>query len=260
MAQEMRTRPSYAVASVDNALRIGTMLQVEGRVTVADAADRLGVARSTAHRLLQMLVYRGYAVQDDRRGYRPGPVLEQVPPAHSGAALLRHLAVPHLRRLVEALDESAHLVVRTGDSARFIASVECRHRDRVGDREGAVFPAHRVSGGLVLLAELDPVDLGALYDPGRFADRLDDAPDLTTLQRELAQARRQGFAVNEGRAERGVTAVGCPVRRADGAAVAGISVSMPRRRYRPDLLPTYVSAVRRAAAAIQDSLRGGQDP
>jgi len=51
------------------------MLQVEGSLSVAQAADRLGVARSTAHRLLSMLCYRDFAQQTEDRCYTAGPVL-----------------------------------------------------------------------------------------------------------------------------------------------------------------------------------------
>ena len=54
----MKNAPSYSIASVDSALQLATALQVEGSLSVSEAAERLGVARSTAHRLLAMLVYR----------------------------------------------------------------------------------------------------------------------------------------------------------------------------------------------------------
>jgi IclR family acetate operon transcriptional repressor len=53
----VKNRPSYAIASVDHALQLATTLQVEGPLTVSEAAERLGVARSTAHRLLSMLFF-----------------------------------------------------------------------------------------------------------------------------------------------------------------------------------------------------------
>lgn len=86
--REPEQRPSYAIASVDNALRIATWLQLEGSLTVSEAAVRLAVAPSTAHRLLQMLVYRDFAVRDEGRAYRAGPVLELagIALAHRAAA------------------------------------------------------------------------------------------------------------------------------------------------------------------------------
>ena len=99
----MKTPPTYAIASVDHALRLATMLQLEGTLTVADAAERLGVARSTAHRLLQMLVYRDFALQDEARTYHAGPVLQLAEHSRSRTSLLRSAALPLLLQIVCAL-------------------------------------------------------------------------------------------------------------------------------------------------------------
>lgn len=248
----MKTPPTYAITSVDHALRIATMLQLEGTLTVADAAGRLGVARSTAHRLLQMLVYRDFAVQDEARVYHAGPVLQLAAHSRSQTSQLRAAAMPHLTRVVEVLGESANLTIRAGATARFIASVECDQALRVGSREGMVFPAHRNTGGLLLLAELSDDELAALYaDP---EEDEHDRPDLRSLRKELSVIRAQGFAVNQGRSERGVVAVGVPVRTPDGTAVAGLSVSMPEVRYDKEQLLQLVSTLNRAAGAIEVAL------
>jgi DNA-binding IclR family transcriptional regulator len=255
MPQDMKRRPSYAIASVDHALRIATMLQLEGAVTVSQAAERLGVARSTAHRLLTMLVYRDFAVQDESRVYHAGPVLELAAHSQSATARLRAAALPHLQQLVNVLDESANLIIRTGGSARFIASVECEQSLRVGTREGMVFPAHRVTGGLVLLAELADAQLEALYAEDRYADRPTERPDLAWLRTELATVRANGFAVNEGLSERGVVAVGRAVREQTGAAVAGVSVSMPSVRYDRRHLRSILAALEFTTRAIETDLQ-----
>ena len=140
---------------------VGQVDGAEGELTVTEVAARLGVARSTAHRLLAMLVYRDFAVQTENRAYRAGPVLELAAHSQSEASRLRAVALPHVAALVDVVDESANLMIRTGDTARFVASVECRQALRVGNREGMVFPAHRVTGGLVLLAELSQSELEA---------------------------------------------------------------------------------------------------
>ncbi|WP_375001262.1 IclR family transcriptional regulator [Aeromicrobium sp. CTD01-1L150] len=247
----MKARPAYAIASVDHALHIATMLQLEGRLTVSEAADRLGVARSTAHRLLSMLVYRDFAVQDEGRTYHAGPVLELATHSRSEASRLRAVALPHLQELMEVLGESVNLIVRASDTARFIASVECDRVLRVGSREGMVFPAHHVSGGMVLLADLLDEQLESLYAAERYADRREECPDLTSLRRRLTQVRRQGFSVNDGGSERGVVAVGRPVRRPDRSAVAGVSVSLPSVRYDRNTLPRLVATLGRTAEAIE---------
>ncbi len=249
----MKTPPPYTITSVDHALRLATMLQLEGTLTVTDAAQRLGVARSTAHRLLQMLVYRDFATQDDARAYHAGPVLQLAVHSRSQASLLRAVALPHLHRLVDALDETVNLTMRTGSTARFIASVESGQALRVGSREGMVFPAHRTSGGLLLLAELSAEQLAEIF-AGPVDDAVEPPPDLPRLRTELARIRQQGFALNHGRSERGVVAVGVPVHDADGSAVAGVAVSMPSVRYAKERLPLLVAALQKTARAIEADL------
>ncbi|NKZ02304.1 IclR family transcriptional regulator [Actinomadura latina] len=254
MDKPLKAPPPYAIASVDNALRIATMLQLEGPLTVTEVARRLGVANSTAHRLLAMLVYRDFALRDTDRTYRVGPVLELAAHSQSTAAGLRAAALPHLHRLAELLGESANLIVRTGDTVRFIASVESRQALRVGSREGMVFPAHRTTAGLLLLAELPPDQLDALYAADRYTERPDLRPDPDVLRADLARVRRNGFAVNEGRSERGVVAVGVRVHAPDGEAVAGLSLSMPSARYEKERLPALVATLRTAAEALERDL------
>ena len=255
MDRQPKQRPAYAIASVDHALRIATMLQLEGELTVSQVAERLGVARSTAHRLLSMLVYRDFAVQAENRAYRAGPVLELAAHSHSDASHLRSTALPHMAALVQVVGETANLIVRTGDTARFIASAECDQALRVGNREGMVFPAHRLTGGLVLLADLTQAEVEAIYTPVRYVDRPEQMPDRAWLHRELAKIRMNGFALNEGQSERGVVAIGRPVRNPEGMAVAGLSVSMPSVRYDSRRLPALVAALGFAVTAIEADLQ-----
>jgi len=254
MSNAMKAPPTYAIASVDHALRIAAMLQLEGVLTLSQIAERLGVARSTAHRLLAMLVYRDFAVQGDDRAYRAGPVLELAAHSQSRASRLRQLALPHLERLVAMTGETANLMVRTGDSVRFIASLEGGQALRVGSREGMVFPAHRTSGGPLLLAALEDAELDALYAEERYEDRPTERPDLAALRAELAKARKAGFAVNQERSERGVIAVGAPVRTADGEVVAAVSLALPTVRYQKEQLPALVGILSATAGALGSDL------
>ncbi len=77
--QKAIQKPAYLLESVDNALRLLQMLRDVGAVRLNQAANELGIARSTAHRLLAMLVYRGFAVQDEKRIYHPGPAMGAGP-------------------------------------------------------------------------------------------------------------------------------------------------------------------------------------
>jgi DNA-binding IclR family transcriptional regulator len=231
VARSLKEPPVYAVASVDHALRLAVILQMEGPMTVSAAAGRLGVARSTAHRLLSMLVYRDFAVQDEDRSYRADPVLELAAHANSDLGALRAASLGPLRGLVDTLDETASLSVRTGITCRFLLSVEAARTLRVSNREGMVFPAHEVTGGLIGLAALSDEQVKSLYDQGGHVDRPQGRPNMMRLFEDLAAVRRTGVAVNLERSERGLAAVGVAVRDSAGDTVAAVSLSMPTARY-----------------------------
>nr|WP_277349009.1 IclR family transcriptional regulator [Streptomyces sp. HNM0575] len=156
-------------------MHLAQVLQQEGPLRVTDAAEQLGVSRSTAHRLLAMLVYRDFAEQIDDRRYRAGPVLRPTEVSEAPVALLRRVAQPHLHALVERTGETANLVVLAGTEVRFLATVECDRVLRVGDRAGLALPAHLASGGKVLLAALEEGELERLYG----ADAGTDSPAST---------------------------------------------------------------------------------
>lgn len=253
-AKTAKARPAYAVTSVDHALRLAAILQLEGRITVSEAAERLEVAPSTAHRLLSMLVYRDFAARDDR-AYRVGPVLELAAHSHTSTATLRATALPHLQELVDQFDETANLTIRAGANARFIASIEGHQVLRVGNRAGMVFPAHLQSGGLVLLADLTDDEIRTLYAPAP-GDEGGEQVDLEAVFARVRQVQEQGFALNSELSERGVLAVGHAVRDSTGKVVAALSIAMPMSRFAPVLLRPLVGALRLASRAVERDLVG----
>lgn len=157
------TRPSYALESVDNALRLLQLLRDVGALRLKDAATELGTAPSTAHRLLSMLVYRGFAVQDEKRLYHPGPAMGVGPAEKGWTRELTDLARPHMEALAILSGEAINLVIRVGSQVRFLHTAESDSMLRVGDRQGQVLPAELAAGGRILLAELPRKTLAQLY-------------------------------------------------------------------------------------------------
>lgn len=250
----MKNKPPYAIGSVDHALHLAQVLQQEGPLRVTDAAEQLGVSRSTAHRLLAMLVYRDFAEQIDDRRYRAGPVLRPTEVTEAPVALLRRVAQPHLQELVDRSGETVNLVVLAGAEVRFLATVECDRVLRVGDRAGLALPAHMASGGKVLLAALGEDELERLYGKpaaGVSGEAAGGAGvDLKRLRRELTLVRKRGFAINDQLTETGLTAVGMAVHDPDGRPAAAVSVAAPTVRFDQDVLPVWVAAISAAVTRI----------
>ena len=233
-------KPTYLLESVDNALRLLQMLRDVGALRLKDAASELDIAPSTAHRLFAMLVYRGFAVQDEKRVYHPGPAMGAGPAQAGWTREFTDRARPHMEALAIRCGETVNLVIRVGAQARFLWSAESAGMLRVGDRQGQVLAAELTAGGRILLAELPRDLLALLYlrpddapsgDGAEWGDRRLPSEDFEAFARDLQSTRAVGFAVNVEQTEEGVAAFGVAVRNRSGGAIGAITVTVPITRY-----------------------------
>lgn len=250
-----RKAPAYPIEAVDNVLALLEMLRDFGAVQLSSAARDLGVSPSTVHRLMAMLVYRGYAEQDSDRRYVPGPALGIPPVGVPWTAELRRRAQPHLDELVDEIDESVNLMVRAGTGVRFLATVQGTRPLVVGDRTGAVMPASRASAGKAILASMADAQVEQLYRRQADLDGTEvDERWLRSLVAELATIRGRGFAANFEDTEKGISALGVAVRDGAGDVVCGLTVSVPPARFRQVFEEGLVRRVLRAKDRLEADL------
>lgn len=250
----VQNKPGYPVESADNVLKLLLLLSERRQVRVTEAAAHLGVARSTAHRLLGVLSYREFAVQDAHKAYRPGPAFERITLTATSTPDLRTALHPQLEWLYGEVGETSHLMVLEGNGVRFIDCVEATHVLRIGSRIGMLLPAHCTSGGKALLAELSAAELTALYPRDLVDSPAGPATTRATLRRQLAVVRRRGYATNFEESERGIIAVGACVRDGTGRAVAALAVAVPSVRCARSAVPALAKSVLTAAAAAGAAL------
>lgn len=250
------TEPSYAINSVDNALHLIQMLRDRGEVRIHQAAKELGVAESTVHRLMAMLVYRGFAVQDDARVYRPGQAVGVGPAGVVWSRELIDIVAPHMHRLCTQTGETINLIIRVGTNLHVLWSVEGSKMLRVVQREGVVMPARSSAAGMVLLADLPADQLRRLYQEvnAEFEDSRMGDEEFAEFVRKLSRRRRAGHVVSHEAVEVGVSALALPLRDADGRAVAAVGIAVPAARSRSLSEPSMIQAARDMQAATEADL------
>ncbi len=248
--------PKYPIESVDNVLRLLLALRERPWLSVQQASELLGVAPSTAHRLLAMLRHRGFVEQDRAtRSYRAGPVLTEIGLAALQELDIRRAARPHLEQIVADVGETAHLTVLRGTTVLFIDGVESPRILRAAARIGHSLPAHATAAGNAMLACLPDETVLQLY-PDERLQRL-TRRTLTSrreLLRRLAGVRERGYAVNDGESEDGIVAVAAPIRCGDTLRGA-VTVAGPATRFGPEAAVGAAPAVQATAAAIGRTLR-----
>lgn len=230
------------------ALRDGEVL------SVTDAAARLEVVPSTAHRLLSALCYDGFAEQDRDRRYRAGPQLWVDRPARASIEELRDRVRPAAVELSRVMGETVHVWVRRGALLRLVDGVPgSRPRHVRSDRWDRV-PAHTSAAGKALLCELNNRQLESVFSDGLLPGRPAGITTLRALKRHLAAVRRQGYALNLEESTRGVDGVGVAARDRRGRAVLAMSLAIPSTRFDRAVVPEYVGALYDAIGAAEGLL------
>lgn len=223
---------------------------------LVDFARSMDLDRSTAHRLLKALAADGMLTQDPvTRRYGLGSTLFELGLAAAHQFNLRDICQPILTRLSEKTGDTSFLFVRSGDDAVCIARVQGPFPIQtpavpVGGRQ----PLGVNAGGLALLAALPAKEVEGILNT--IGPRLDVYGQLDTdmLRQHWQRARDSGYALIGNYAVPGVTALGLPVRRGSGAAIAAITLAAISSRMSEqrvsEILPTLHVAVNELTAAL----------
>ncbi|MER6439715.1 MULTISPECIES: IclR family transcriptional regulator [unclassified Streptomyces] len=242
--------------TVDRALSILPLL-AEGPADLGQVADRLGVHKSTALRLLRTLHEHGLVHRQSDQRYRLGARLFALAQEAVENLDIREIAHPHLVRLNEQCGHTVHLAVYEDDEVLYIDKVESRYPVRMYSRIGKPVAITVAAVAKLLLADLPEAERRAL------TDKLDyplytarSTPNAAAFRKELATVREQGWATDLGGHEESINCVAAPVRGADGRVSAAMSVSAPNVVVTAEELLTLLPLVRRTADAISRDYSG----
>jgi DNA-binding IclR family transcriptional regulator len=247
----------YRVQSVERALQLlGAFNQDERQLGLAELAERVGIPRPTAFRLLSTLEAQGFVRRigtDYSLGFRCF-VLGNV--VKADLAIERE-AIPFLEALRDATGETTQLGVLDGWQVVYVARVFSHlpvayMRSRVG----VILPAYCTGLGKALLAEQPPEELERWCRTQQFPrltpTTLASADELLA---ELAAIRERGYALDRQEREAGVACIAAVVRDDTGAAVAAISAAGPVDRLPSELVGSEMAThVVTAAAGISERL------
>lgn len=247
--------PAYLIESVDRALHVLELLRDERSTTLTGISRALEVSPSTAHRLLTTLAHRDFVRQDPHtRAYQPGRALLEIGLAAAGSLDVRRVARPELEALAAQLEETVHLVRLDHDHVLFLDTVESARAARVTDRTGVSLPAHCAASGKVLLAQLDAEALRALLPDPLPAVTPHTCTSRTALERELAEVRLRGYAVNRGESERGLSAVAVAIPVPNHSQALSLTASVPSEHLEPAAIRELAAATRVAALRLGERL------
>ena len=256
-----RPRGKSQADSVKSVVKVLDILEHLGSsqraVSVSELARTTGLNVSTAFRLLQTLMRRGYVEQQrSSRGYQLGPRLFQMGSAYLQGSDLAGIARPHLEALRDAVGETAYLVIFSQGEIVQLCKADGRQAVSATARSMIREPAYCTATGKVLLSGL------ALDAFDRYLEDVKLRPftpqtikSKALLRREIAKVRENSFAVDIEEFVPNLCCVSVPVRDGEGGnTVAAISIAMPKMRFKRAHIPRWCDLLREKSTLICQQL------
>jgi DNA-binding IclR family transcriptional regulator len=221
-------------------------------VGLPDLAARLNLARQTVHRILVKLEDARLVLRDTtRERYSIGPRLSTLALATLSSNNHDSLIKVLLQNLVDDVKETCSIGVLDGLDYIHLARIEAKWPLRAHLEAGSRMASHAVSGGKLMLSELDLERLRRLLGtrtlPAMTARTITRPADL---ERELAKIRAKGFALSNEECFDGIIGVAVPIKDASGRTLASLAMHGPVTRLTLKMCEVRVGRLLRVAQRI----------
>lgn len=219
-------------------------------LAVKDIAERLGLPKPTAHRLIAMLEERGFLARPiDGRLVTVGPKLRTLALNALRSSLV--LAPSHalLRAVSLELGETCNVGVLEGGEVVYLDRVEVENWPlRLEFGVGSRVPLHCTAMGKLFLAFMPELPRRRLLD-GLPLPRMSPATlcDPAQFRAELERIAACGHSFDDEEYMPGVFCAAVPIRDGEGRMVAALAVQAPKVRLSRESVADRLPVLHRAA-------------
>jgi IclR family transcriptional regulator, KDG regulon repressor len=221
---------------------LDTLAGSAAELSLTELARRLGLHKSTAHRILTALGRRDYVTASpSTHRYSLGPRCLYLAARWQSRVDVREKARPHLEDLREKCHETVSLNLLIGDKRVPVESLEAPHLLRYIVALGESFPLWLGASGKAILAFLPEERV-------RRVCAVAEGLDPRALALELKRIRMQGHAIG-GRLP-STQAVSAPVFQAPGTVMGSVSIVMPEARFTADVKRFCIEQIMKAGQAV----------
>lgn len=251
------TNEKRRFSSLENALRVLELFTIEKHeFQVKEIADDLGIANSTAHRLLSTLREEGFIVKDLKtNSYSLGGSILALGSVITSNMELYQESTPVLKELVSKSKETSLISVLLENKVCYVNKVDCEHPIMgYSSYIGKTYPACRTSSGKVLLA-YQPQDKIFHYLE---ENATDSGQTIDQFKALLKEVRLQGYALSINEQHSGVTSIAAPVRDQNENVTASIEITGPSRRLNRANIQRFIRLVKNAGDHLSERMAVGQ--
>lgn len=223
---------SLSLQTVERALRtIELLVQASAPMSVREIAVRLGINRTTAHRLINTLLISGWLERAKDGGYQLSiKYLALGLVANHNRSFLTEIR-PDLERLSHLSRETVHVGVLDGYEVLHVDKIESLERVGVSSRIGTRGAIHSTSLGLALIASQSETARARYVAWAVEADGDHHLTDVAAFTRRIDETIARGYSLDDEIDSIGVRCIGAAVRGATGEPLFAISLTGPSPRF-----------------------------
>jgi DNA-binding IclR family transcriptional regulator len=246
----------YKLQALDRAFAVLDLLASSTTsLGLAEIAAALGLHKSTTHRFLMVLERHRMVERNQTGKFRLGLRLCDFGSRAIEQYDLRERAQVHLKRLVDEVEETAHLCILEKTHMVYIDKQEPERSIRMISRVGASSPVHCTAVGKAILATMPRSQVEELLPAlrlERFTSRT--MTNREALLKELDRTSRRGYAVDDEEREEGVRCAGVAILDGQAQAIAAVSISGPSFRVTMQRIPAIAGKLMTCVKGIQQDL------
>lgn len=216
------------VQSVDRSLSILEVLSdYENGLGITEISEKVKLHKSTVHRLLATLIYKGYVKQQDKDNkYKLTLKLFELGNKKIQKMDLVAVAKPYLKELVEKTNEVAHLVVTEDTEIIYVGKEESQNTIRTHSTIGDRRPLYCTAVGKSILSYMEDDKIQEIWNKSNVQKLTEyTITDFDEFKEYLNKVRKNGYAVDEQENEIGVRCVGASIFDYKGEVCGAISIS-----------------------------------
>ena len=250
-------QPENLVQSIDRAFDIlESFLNGKRDLRITDISKNLRLHKSTVHRLLSTLEYRGYIHQDAETGkYQLGLKILELNHSLLEQMQLRENAHPIMEKLVHQSCETVHLLILDNEETVYIDKVEYPHTIQLASYIGKHIPLHCTAAGKLLLANLPEEKIDKIIKKKKLIQYTKNTiTSSILLKKELRKVKKQDYSIDNIEYEENVRCIAAPIRDCLGKVIAALSISGPTMRIKPKKIPFFIKLSKETGIEISQSL------
>ncbi len=225
-------------------------------LSIYEVAKITGFKTSTAYRVTNILIKRGYVYQQYKRGkYLLSPKkLIEFAGLVKGRLDIRNIAMPYLHELSKVADESAALALCLGNTAFDSDIISTTHRWSITP-DYANFNLYSTGVGKVFLAYKSDVELQEYFDSVKLAPRTSNTIiGQDELRMQLKRIKQEGISFDYEEHELGLLSVAAPIWDSDNNVIAAVSILAPSLRVSRQRIVELAPLVKKYAAEISKAM------